>query len=219
MSEISMTCTDQEELFRKVCVQSARFPLDCPGDFNVSRRVDESIVSCSRITIDMEEFVKCLQASKLDDIRFSGFLHTWCNKRSNGCISKKLDRVLVNNEWLFKFEHSEARFLPPRISNHCPSVVKLGLPGNKKYCPFEVLKFSTDGEDFLPLVESAWQEQVHGTMQFKLCSKLHNLKKALQTLNNDKVGDVATNSIEAKVALDACQHLLDLQPVDTNLRM
>ncbi|KAK2653187.1 hypothetical protein Ddye_013043 [Dipteronia dyeriana] len=56
-----------------------------------------------------------------------GFHHTRCNKRSNGFISKKLDRVLVSNDWLVKFENSEAIFLPPSISDHCPSVVKLGL--------------------------------------------------------------------------------------------
>ncbi|KAK3229961.1 hypothetical protein Dsin_001842 [Dipteronia sinensis] len=60
----------------------------------------------------MEEFNDCLQSLELDDLRFSGFLHTWCNKRSNGCISKKLDRVLVNIDWLVKFENSEAIFLP-----------------------------------------------------------------------------------------------------------
>ncbi|KAK3218487.1 hypothetical protein Dsin_012457 [Dipteronia sinensis] len=189
------------------------------GNFNVCRRVDESIGGCSIITIAMEDFAECLQALELDDLRFSGFLHTWCNKRSNGCISKKLDRVLVNNEWLVKFEHSEAGFLPLSISDHCPSVVKLGLPGNKKNCPFKFFNFLTDREDFLPLVESVWQEQIHGIMQFKLCSKLRNLKKSLKTLNNDNVGNVATQSIKAKAALDAFQLLLDIQPIDTNLRM
>ncbi|KAK3218470.1 hypothetical protein Dsin_012440 [Dipteronia sinensis] len=77
------------------------------GDFNVSRSVGESIGGCSRILSAMEEFSDCLQSSELDDLRFLGFLHTWCNKRSNGCISRKLDRVLVNNDWLVKFENSE----------------------------------------------------------------------------------------------------------------
>ncbi|KAK3212587.1 hypothetical protein Dsin_017293 [Dipteronia sinensis] len=71
------------------------------------------------------------QAKELDDLRFSGFPHTWYNKRSNGCISKKLDRVLVNNERLVKFEHSEASFLPPSILDHCPFMVKLGLPAEE----------------------------------------------------------------------------------------
>ncbi|KAK3193378.1 hypothetical protein Dsin_024688 [Dipteronia sinensis] len=54
-------------------------------------------------------------------------------------------------------------------------------------------------------------------MQYKLCSKLCNLKKALKTLNNDKVGDLKIKSIEAKDALDDCQRLIDLQPIDSNL--
>ncbi|KAK3193357.1 hypothetical protein Dsin_024667 [Dipteronia sinensis] len=39
---------------------------------------------------------------------------------------------------------------------------------------------------FLPLVERCWREQVHGTMLYKLCSRIRNLNKALKTLNNDK---------------------------------
>ncbi|KAK3189463.1 hypothetical protein Dsin_029024 [Dipteronia sinensis] len=97
------------------------------GDFNVSRSGGESIGGCSRILGAMEEFNDCLQSLELDDLRFSGFLHTWCNKRSNGCISKKLDRVLVNNDWLVKFENSEAIFFPSSISDHCPSMVNFGL--------------------------------------------------------------------------------------------
>ncbi|KAK3193246.1 hypothetical protein Dsin_024556 [Dipteronia sinensis] len=167
----------------------------------------------------MEEFNDCLQSLELDYLRFSGFLHTWCNKRSNGCISKKLDRVLVNNDWLVKFENSEAIFLPPSISDHCPSVVKLGLQGIKKNRPFKIFNFLTDRAYFLPLVDTCWREQVHGTMQYKLCSKLRNLKKVLKTLNNDKVGDLTIKSIEAKAALDDCQCLLDQQPIDSNLRI
>ncbi|KAK3193375.1 hypothetical protein Dsin_024685 [Dipteronia sinensis] len=96
------------------------------GDFNVSRRVNESVGGSSRISLAMEEFNDCLQASDLDDLRFSGFLHTWCNMRSSGCISKKLDSVLVNKEWMARFKHSESIFLPYSISDHSPSFVKLG---------------------------------------------------------------------------------------------
>ncbi|KAK2641984.1 hypothetical protein Ddye_023747 [Dipteronia dyeriana] len=101
------------------------------GDFNVSRRVQESVGGSSKISVAIEEFDNCLQSAELDDLRFSGFFHTWCNKRSNGCISKKLDRVLVNKEWMAKFEHSEAFFLPPSISDHNPSLVN--FHGNMQF--------------------------------------------------------------------------------------
>ncbi|KAI9157247.1 hypothetical protein LWI28_019183 [Acer negundo] len=167
----------------------------------------------------MEEFNDCPYVSELDDLRFSGFFHTWCNKRSIGCISKKLDRVLVNKECMAKFEHSEAIFLPPSISDHSPSLVKLGLQGNKKNCPFKFFNFLTEKEDFLPLVESCWQENFHGSMQFQLCSKLRNLKKVLKSLNKHTMGDLMVKSIEAKASLVDCQILLDLQPLDEGLRI
>ncbi|KAK3189369.1 hypothetical protein Dsin_028930 [Dipteronia sinensis] len=122
----------RKALWQSICSSQHGSPWIVLGDFNVSRSVGESIGGCSRISGAMEEFNDCLQSLELDDLRFSSFLHTWCNKRSNGCISKKLDRVLVNNDWLVKFENSEAIFLPPSISDHCPSVVKLGLQSIKK---------------------------------------------------------------------------------------
>ncbi|KAK3189580.1 hypothetical protein Dsin_029141 [Dipteronia sinensis] len=147
-----------------------------------------------------------------------GFFHTWCNKRSNDdCISKKLDRVLVNDAWLGKYTNSVASFLPPIISDHSPSLVKLELQGRRKNCSFKFFNFLTEREDFLPLVESCWQEQVHGTMQFKLCSKFRILKKALKSLNKNRVGDVTIKLNEAKEALEECQRLLDAHPTDNTL--
>ncbi|KAK3226028.1 hypothetical protein Dsin_005890 [Dipteronia sinensis] len=128
--------------------------------------------------------------------------------------------MMIYQEGLFgKFENSEAIFLPHSISDHCPSMVKLGLQDIKKNRPFKNLNFLTDKADFLPLVEMCWREQFHGTIQYKLFSKLRNLKKVRKTLNNDKVGDLTIKSIEAKAALDDCQRLFDLQPLDSNLRI
>ncbi|KAK3198379.1 hypothetical protein Dsin_021794 [Dipteronia sinensis] len=105
------------------------------------------------------------------------------------------------------------------IIDHCPSVVKLGLQGIKKNRLFKIFNFLMDRAYFLPLVERCWREQVYGTMQYKLCSKLRNLTNVLNTLNNDKVGDLTIKLIEAKAVLDDCQRLLDLQPFDSNLRI
>ncbi|KAK3229967.1 hypothetical protein Dsin_001848 [Dipteronia sinensis] len=88
-----------------------------------------------------------------------------------------------------------------------------------EYWNEEGLSHIASAVDFLPLVDRCSREQVHGTMQYKLCSKLRNMKKVLKTLNNDKVGDLTIKSIEAKATLDDCQRLLDQQPLDSNLRI
>ncbi|KAK3225430.1 hypothetical protein Dsin_005292, partial [Dipteronia sinensis] len=96
---------------------------------------------------------------------------------------------------------------------------KLGLQGRRKNCPFKFFNFLTEREDFLPLVESCWQEHVHGTMQFKLCSKLCILKKALKSLNKNQVGDVTVKLNKAKEDFEECQRLLDAHPTDNTLRV
>ncbi|KAK3204570.1 hypothetical protein Dsin_018616 [Dipteronia sinensis] len=209
----------RKAFWQSMCSSQHGSPWIVLGDFSVSRSVSESIGGCSRISGGIEQFNDCLQSSELHDLRFSGFLHTLCNKRNNGCISRKLDIVLVNNDWLVKLENSKVIFLPPSISDHCPSVVKLGLQGIKKNRPFNIFNYLTDKADFLLLVERCWREQVHGTMQYKLCSKHQNLKKVLKTLKNYKVGDLTIKSIEAKSALYDFQCLFDQHPLDSNLRI
>ncbi|XVE86096.1 hypothetical protein DITRI_Ditri18aG0008900 [Diplodiscus trichospermus] len=55
----------------------------------------------------------------------SGPLFTWSNHQSENPIAKKLDGVLINEVWLAEFPHSTADFLPPGISDHCPTVIEL----------------------------------------------------------------------------------------------
>ena len=127
------------------------------GDFNVVRGVHDTSGGSLRRSTTIDEFKDYLQAAELDDLRFSGFFHTWCNKWSNDdCISKKLDRVLVYDAWLGKFMNFEAIFLSPSILDHSPSLVKLGLQGRRKNCPFKFFIFLTQWEDFLPLAKICW---------------------------------------------------------------
>ncbi|KAK3189588.1 hypothetical protein Dsin_029149 [Dipteronia sinensis] len=56
-------------------------------------------------------------------------------------------------------------------------------------------------------------------MQFKLCSKLRILKKALKSPNKIQVGDVTVKLNEAKKELEECQRLLDAHPTDNTFRL
>ncbi|KAK3184877.1 hypothetical protein Dsin_032163 [Dipteronia sinensis] len=47
-------------------------------------------------------------------------------------------------------------------------------------------------------IERCWQEQVHDTMQYKLCFKLRNLMKVPKTLNNDKLISYYTSTLKAE---------------------
>lgn len=54
------------------------------------------------ITSGMRDFENVIQYCSLVDMGYQGPKFTWCNKREEGTICKKLERILVNETWLNK---------------------------------------------------------------------------------------------------------------------
>lgn len=51
-----------------------------------------------RIPLGMQEFQEIMRNCKLKDMGYEGPLFTWCNKREEGLIFNKLDRVFVKEK-------------------------------------------------------------------------------------------------------------------------
>ena len=118
-------------------------------DFNVIADPSES--SNSSDSFVNSDFTDCkIQLSVLDHV-FTGPVFTWTNKHSERFISKKLDRVLINDVWLSKFASSTVEFLPPEVSDHSPMIhfeqVKQSPPK-----PFKFFNFWTKHQDFMRIV-------------------------------------------------------------------
>lgn len=73
----------------------------------------------------MEAFDTCITNTELIDHHPStGFYYNWSNKQANNPAIKRLDRVLINDNWSTVFPNSNAQFLPPGVSDHAPGLVK-----------------------------------------------------------------------------------------------
>ena len=187
------------------------------GDFNIIRNPSESVGCSGKWSTAMIEFEDCLQDSELEDLRFSGMQFTWRNKRDGTrAITRKLDRVLVNQIWNSSYQHAAAEFLPPGVSDHSPVVVKLGNNGGRRKTPFKFFSHLADKEDFLVTVAQAWTFGVHGSLQFKLSSKLKRLKNVFKSLCKDR-GHSSELVLSAKAALLNCQRNIDMNPSDHDL--
>lgn len=68
--------------------------------------------------------VQCIMDCKLIDPGSSGSIFTWCN---GSCpekrVWKRLDRVLVNHEWMNIFGSTNVNHLIRNASDHSPLVV------------------------------------------------------------------------------------------------
>ncbi|KAJ9557375.1 hypothetical protein OSB04_011989 [Centaurea solstitialis] len=129
-----------------------------------SNQPDESLGGSTRRDIRMEEFLECLEASNLFDIRFQGNFFTWAQKPTSGVgILRKLDRVLVNTDFSDSFHLSSARFLPRGISDDSPAILMIKHGRIRGRLPFRFDNFLAQRSDFLSTVSDAWRMSVHGT--------------------------------------------------------
>lgn len=96
------------------------------GDFNEILHPDEtSNENIIRTTRPMRCFGDCLSDLGLFDMPWSGPRFTWQNNRPAGPVGKKLDRCLINGDWLLKFPSSHCLFEAPLFSDHSPGFISI----------------------------------------------------------------------------------------------
>ena len=206
----------RRSLWGNICHEACNFKNDpwiFLGDFNNIRSPQEHKGQPCKWNQSMRDFEDCIQNSELIELRYSGLLYTWKNNN----VARKLDRVLINEEWNVKFPHSEAEHLPPGVSDHCPSLVKLVTAASRRKSSFKFFNFLADREDFIPTVIQVWNESIQGTLQFQVSPKLKRLKSIFKEKCKE-IGDISMTSKEAKSALENCQRELDQDPSNIRLR-
>ena len=169
------------------------------GDFNVCLHpVDMN--NSNIVTADMREFRDAVDALDVFDLNFTGKLYTWWDCSHNSPVFRKLDRVLVNTDWVTVFPFSGAHFLPRGLSDHSPAMITLGVQTDKLHKPFQIFQHMIDHKDFLCTVNEAWNVTIRGDPWYILSSKIKRVKAALKRLNKF-VGNVHEDVITARTTL------------------
>lgn len=135
-----------------------------------------------------EEFIN---QSNLFDVPLRERYFTWY--RPNGTCKSRLDRVLINEEWLEKWPGVMLKGLDKSLSDHCPILLYLNCKdwGPR---PFRFLNIWTSHPNFLEFVESRWSTYaVEGWAGFVLKEKLKLLRADLKTWNSEVFGDIDTS--------------------------
>ena len=82
------------------------------GYFNAIRNQNSRVGGSREWLSWMDSPDECINEAELDDLKFGGHFFTWSNRREEGPIMRKLDRVLANADWENRFSGSEATFFP-----------------------------------------------------------------------------------------------------------
>ncbi|XP_074318596.1 uncharacterized protein LOC141655414 [Silene latifolia] len=123
------------------------------------------------------------------DMKTTGAFFTWTNKQpSKTRVYSRIDRVLVNNEWMRVWPDYYAYFALKGYFDHCPCIVDC--------------------------VSARWNCEIQGTSMFKVVKKLKLLKPLLKNWNRQLFSDVERNTDIAYAAMVDCQKKLQADPMN-----
>lgn len=117
-------------------------------------------------------------------------MFTWWNNQTAKLLAKKLDRILVNDNWLLSFPISYGHFGDMDFSDHCPSTVIISSRAKSKK-PFKISHFLMNHEQFTPRLEAFWDNtNIPGTAMFQFSKKLKILKSVIKDINREHYSDL-----------------------------
>ncbi|KAF9623182.1 hypothetical protein IFM89_037763 [Coptis chinensis] len=98
------------------------------GDFNIVTKLSERRGGRFPCKIVMNEFVEFINANALLDLTTVGMRFSWTSRRSGDKrMIQKIDRVLVNQNWLNSSGVWKSRINKRKFSGHSPVVGSLGV--------------------------------------------------------------------------------------------
>ncbi|XP_074277345.1 uncharacterized protein LOC141600981 [Silene latifolia] len=138
------------------------------GDFNCVLTLTERLGGQTNIE-EMEDFQSCIDHCTLIDSPTAGSLYTWNNKQDPSTrVYSRLDRVLVNQEWLQARPDAYANFYNEGYFDHSPCIIQ---DSNTSFVGRKSLKFFnmwSKVPEFLPCIQYKWSIQWQGTKMFKV---------------------------------------------------
>jgi hypothetical protein len=143
---------------------------------------------------------------EIEDLAFTGFFHTWSNKQvGDDFVSKKLDRVMANFEWLNVFVNTSVDFLEVGISDHSPALVSVEEYNSYGPKPFKFFNFWADNKHFLDWIKEGRGTEVVGYSMFQLYTNLKTIKLILKPKNQEVFGGLLQKALSAQQALASAQ--------------
>ncbi|XP_077232609.1 uncharacterized protein LOC143869954 [Tasmannia lanceolata] len=200
-------------------VNHSGIPWIALGDFNIIRFLSEKFGGSEPCRENIEEFNNCIMECSLSDLKSLGQTLSWSNSTRVGNYKlRRLDRAIVNDDWLSSFPSSFADYTSPILPDHSPIVIHLQDRTNRSPKPCRFYSMWLDDLSLFEIVERTWNLPIQGTLMFRVTQKLKRVKYAIKTWNRDVFGRIDIKLPLIKKGLEAGQAMANADPGDCNMR-
>ncbi|XP_024015967.1 uncharacterized protein LOC112089217 [Eutrema salsugineum] len=189
-------------IYRRLCWVIMR-------DFNEILSITEH--SCQDLravsTSGMQDFQDLVRDGDLSDMGYHGPLFTWGNKRNEGLVCKKLDRVLINDHWLNGNSRSYSVFESGGCSDHMRCRFYIDGESVRLKKPFKFSNVIAKQPEFQSALRDYWGDTTplfHSTSAlYRFSKELKNLKPVVRHFSRESL-HVISKKVRANFEL-LCQ--------------
>ncbi|XP_074300949.1 uncharacterized protein LOC141632289 [Silene latifolia] len=137
------------------------------GDFNMIRTTCERIGPNAPNLSEIMAFNDYIKDCSLEDLATSGREFSWTNKHHDGTrVWSRLDRAMVNANWLQAFPRSTATVLLPGLSDHSPLLINV-FEEQRIRPHFSFLNCWAEHPNYLNLIKQGWASSFRGTVMYQ----------------------------------------------------
>ncbi|XP_015167778.1 uncharacterized protein [Solanum tuberosum] len=161
------------------------------GDFNVITNESEKLEGRKVTDAKVRDFNHYLNVCNLENWGFKGSKYTWWNGRTDeGCIFKRLDRILTNDKVHDVFPVLEVEHLVRNGSDHAPLSVTLKSNREEVIKLFRFLNFWLKEASFMEVVQNNWWADFEGDLFSLFHYKLKRVKRDLTQWSKETFGNI-----------------------------
>ncbi|XP_019256828.1 PREDICTED: uncharacterized protein LOC109235244 [Nicotiana attenuata] len=183
------------------------------GDFNAVLHITDRQHGSEVQDMEMKDFKEYMMDTGMNELPSVGRDYTWTNNHTYS----RIDKGLVNTEWMMIMPSMKIQVLKPLISDHSPLKLMITQGHTKKCRPFRFLNCIADHPQFIQLVQSAWKEEKETRKMQRVWQKLKRTEELIKELNTQHYKGLDGKIKEARIELQTIQEDMGNRRHDTVL--
>ncbi|XP_070007794.1 uncharacterized protein [Nicotiana sylvestris] len=152
----------------KGIINGVKWPSVLMGDFNSIMSIEDRVQRNPVQDVEERDFKNFVEEAGLSEMRTIGRYYTW----TNNTVHNRIDRILVNAEWIQKWPQMEGIIKQPEFSDHCPLMITMAEYIVQGKRPFKFFNCLANHQKFEEIVRHCWRREHRGNKMQKVWYKL-----------------------------------------------
>lgn len=198
------TIQDRKNLWQEMLLSVVNIRNSCliMRDFNTVLTSEDRFNGTLVQEMEIREFKKFLVDANVAELKTLGRKYTWKNNH----VHSRIDRILVNAEWIQMWPNMEGMIMNHGFSYHCPLSMKFDISGQAGGKPFKFLNCLVNLQSFEGTVQRGWEHGKSRQIMLTVWNKLKKLKGLLKQMNKEELSGIESKIHEARERLESIQN-------------